>query len=399
MIGVDPHKGSHTAVAIGAAEEPLGQVRVRASAAQAQRLLAWAAAWPQRTWAVEGAGGLGHLLARQLVAAGEQVLDVPPKLGARVRLLASGDTNKNDPDDARSVAVAALRSAGCRPVRADDHAMVLKVWAKRHRDLGRARTQVACRLHAVLCELVPGGVSKRISAALAARVLSQVTPSGAVAQARCELAADFLQDLRRIDAQMREARKKLAAAVQASGTTLTAIFGVGPVVAAVVIGEAGDTTRFASRDHFAAYNGTAPVEVSSGNRKVRRLSRRGNRRLNHAVHMAAVTQVSQRHSDGRAYYDKKIAEGKTPKEALRALKRQVSDAIFKHLKEDAARAAAGSEQGPGGQQGNDSVASAAGLHPEHRLFGQATPGPDLTLRPRPQKRPTSRATRKTARTT
>jgi transposase len=113
MIGVDPHTGSHTAVAIGAAEEPLGQMRVRASAAQAQRLLAWAGSWPQRRWAVEGAGGLGHLLARQLVAAGERVLDVPPRLGARVRLLASGDTNKNDPDDARSVAVAALRSAGC----------------------------------------------------------------------------------------------------------------------------------------------------------------------------------------------------------------------------------------------------------------------------------------------
>ena len=114
MIGVDPHKGSHTAVAIGAAEEPLGQVRVRASAAQAQRLLAWAAAWPQRTWAAGGRRGLGHLLDWQLVAAGEQVLDVQPKLGARVRLLASGDTNKNDPDDARSVAIAALRSGACR---------------------------------------------------------------------------------------------------------------------------------------------------------------------------------------------------------------------------------------------------------------------------------------------
>ena len=399
MIGVDPHKGSHTAVAIGAAEEPLGQVRVRVSAAQAERLLAWAAPWPQRTWAVEGAGGLGHLLGWQLVAAGERVLDVPPRLGARVRLLASGNTSKNDPSDARSVAVAALRSAGCRPVRADDHAMVLKVWARRHRDLGRARTQVACRLHAVLCELIPGGFSKRISAAQAARVLSQVTVSGAVARARCELAADFPGDLRRIDAQMHQARKKLAAAVQASGTTLTGIFGVGPVVAAVVIGEAGDTARFASRDHFAAYNGTAPVEVSSGNRKVCRLSRRGNRRLSHAVHMAAVTQVSQRHSEGRAYYDKKIAGGKTPKEALRALKRQVSDAICKRMKADAARAAARSEQGPGGHQGNDSVASAAGLHPKHRLFGQATPGPVPTLRPRPKKKVTSRATRKTSRTT
>jgi transposase len=400
MIGVDPHKGSHTSVALGADEEPLGQVRVRASAAQAERLLAWAAPWSQRTWAVEGAGGLGHLLAQQLVAAGERVLDVPPRLAARVRLLASGDTNKTDPNDARSVAIAALRSAACRPVRPDDHASVLKVWAKRHRDLGRARTQVACRLHAVLCELVPGGISKRISAAQAARVLDLVTPDGAVAQARRELAADFLEDLRRIDTQMRQTKKKLAAAVQACGTTLTEIFGVGPVIAAAVIGEAGDTTRFAGRDHFAAYNGTAPIEVSSGNRKVRRLSRRDNRRLNHAVHMAAVTQISRRHGDGRAYYDKKITEGKTAKEALRALKRQVSDVLYKHLKTDAARAAA-SAKGPGGHSGNDSVASAAGSHPEHRLFGQATPGPAPTLRPRPhpRERATSHVPRTITRTT
>jgi transposase len=101
MTGIDPHKASHTAVAISAAEEPLGELRVRACAAQAERLLAWAAAWPQRTWAVEGAGGLGHLLAQQLLGAGERVLDVQPKLGARVRLLTAGDSNKNDPNDAR----------------------------------------------------------------------------------------------------------------------------------------------------------------------------------------------------------------------------------------------------------------------------------------------------------
>ena len=122
MIEVDPHKASHTAVAISAAEEPLGELRVRACAAQAERLLAWAAAWPQRTWAVEGARGTGHLLAQQLLAVGERVLDVPPKLGARVRLLATGDVNKNDPNDARSVAVAALRSAAVREARSDDHA-------------------------------------------------------------------------------------------------------------------------------------------------------------------------------------------------------------------------------------------------------------------------------------
>src|ERR1700749_172219 len=138
MIGVDPHKGSHTAVVVSAAEEPLGELRVRACAAQAEKLVAWAAAWAERTWAVEGAGGLGYLLAQQLVAAGERVLDVQPKLAARVRLLAAGDVNKNDPNDARSVAIAALRSAACPPVRADDHAAVLQVRAKRYRDLSRS---------------------------------------------------------------------------------------------------------------------------------------------------------------------------------------------------------------------------------------------------------------------
>jgi transposase len=374
MIGVDPHKASHTAVAISAAEEPLGELRVRACVVQAERLLAWAAAWPQRTWAVEGAGGTGHLLAQQLVSAGERVLDVQPKLGARVRLLAAGDVNKNDPNDARSVAIAALRSAGVREVRADDHAAVLKIWSKRHRDLGRTRTQVVCRLHAVLGELIPGGVPKVITTARAARVLRALRPEGAVEAARCELAGALLDDLRRVDVQLGETRKKLAVTVAAAGTSLTGLFGVGPVIAAIVIGDVREVSRFPGRDHFAAYNGTAPIEVSSGRRKVYRLSRRGNRRLNHAIHMAAITQIRYRHSRGRAYYDKKLAEGKTGKEALRALKRQVSNAIFACLQADARRSAARAE-GPGGQQGNGSVASAAGLHPRHRLFGQATPGP------------------------
>ena len=382
MIGAGPHKGSHTAVAIGEREAPLGEVRVRASAVQAERLVAWAAGWPERTWAVEGAGGLGYLLARQLVAAGELVLDVQPKLGARVRLLATGATNKNDPNDARSIAIAALRSAAPRTVAAENHAAVLKVWSKRHRDLGRTRTQVACRLHAVLCELIPGGIAKEIVAAQAAHVLEQTGPSGAVQIARCELAADFLDDLRRIDAQMRDTKKRLAVAVRASGTTVTEIFGVGPVIAAALIGYVAEASRFPGRDRFAACNGTAPIEVSSGNRVIYRLSLRGNRRLNHAIHMAAVTQIRHRHSDGRACYDRKLAEGKTPKEALHCLKRRVSDAIYARLQADARRAAAAVRTaGPGGQPGSDSVASAAGSHPENRLFGQATPGPDTTLRP------------------
>src|SRR5271170_4350354 len=200
MIGVDPHKATHTAVVIGPAEEPLGHLRVRASAGQAEKLVAWAAEWPERTWAVEGAAGLGRLLAQQLVAAGERVLDVQPKLASRVRLLQAGDTNKNDPNDALSVAVAALRSRSRRQVAAEDHAAVLKVWAKRHRDLARSRNQVACRLHAVLCDLLAGGVSKEITAAQATRILGQITPPDAVAAARLELAAEFVADLRRLDA-------------------------------------------------------------------------------------------------------------------------------------------------------------------------------------------------------
>jgi transposase len=330
MIGVDPHKASHTAVVISAAEELLGEVRVRACAAQAERLLAWAAPWPERAWAIEGADGAGHLLAQQLLAAGERVLDVQPKLSARVRLLAAGATGKNDPNDARSVAVAA----------ADDHAAVLRVWSKRHRDLGRLRTQLVCRLHAVLCELLPGGVATELTAGQAAQLLGSITTSGAVAAARRELAAQFTADLRGIDAQMRDTRAKLTVAVRAAGTSLTGLFGVGPVIAATVIGDVRDVSRFPGRDHFAAWNGTAPAGVSSGKRKIYRLSRRGNRRLNHAIHMAAVTQISHHHSPGRAYYERKLAEGQTPKEALRSLKRRLSDVIFARLQADVRRTAA-----------------------------------------------------------
>jgi transposase len=400
MIGVDPHKGSHTAVAISPAEECLGELRVRASVAQAERLLAWAAAWPQRSWAIEGAGGLGHLLSQQLVAAGERVLDVQPKLGARVRLLATGDTNKNDPNDARSVAIAALGSPSRQEVTADDHAAVLKVWSKRHRDLGRTRTQVACRLHAVLCELIPGGVSKEITAGHAAQVLEAITPGRAVEATRCELAAAFLDDLRRIDAQLRDVKKKLDVAVRASGTTLIQIFGVGPVVAATVIGAVRNVSRFPGRDHFAAYNGTAPIEVSSGSRKIYRLSRRGNRRLNHVIHMAAVTQIRYRHSGGRAYYDASWPKAR-PRKKLCA----PSSAASATLSSPGCKptpAGLPQPRAQGAREGSrgTTLSPARPAHtPRHRLFGQATPGPATTLRPsqpprprRPARRPNRRFT-------
>jgi len=163
------------------------------------------------------------------------------------------------------------------------------------------------------CGLVPGGVPGEITAGQAGQVLASVTPAGAADAARCELAAELTEDLRGVDARIRETRKKAAAAVAVAGTSLTGLFGVGPVIAAAVIGDVRQVSRFGNRDRFAAYNGTAPIEVSSGGRKVYRLSRRGNRRLNHAIHMAAVTQIRHRHTKGRAYYDRKLAEGKPRK--------------------------------------------------------------------------------------
>jgi len=303
------------------------------------------------------------------VAAGERVLDVQPKLAARVRLLATESTNKNDPHDALSVAIAALRSSTPKHVGVEDHAAVMKLWARRHRNLSSTRTQVACRLHAVLCDLVAGGVPDEIYAGRAAELLAEIEPDSAVAAARVELAAELVEDLRRVDRQLADSRKRLEPVVAASGTTVIDIFGVGAVVAATVVGITGDIARFPTRDRFAAFNGTAPIEVSSGGRKVWRLSRRGNRTLNHAIHMVAVTQVRWGHSPERGYFDRKIAEGKTPKEALRALKRRISDALWVAMVADARRAAAVTSAAPakagsGGQPGNDSVASAAGSHPD-----------------------------------
>lgn len=361
MIGIDPHKGSHTALALDAGEKKLGQVRVRAAVGQVEGLLEWAHRWPERSWAIEGASGLGHLLAQQLLAAGERVLDVQPKLAARVRLLNTGQVNKNDPNDARSVAIAALRSADVRTVVAEEQAAVIKIWARRHRDLSRTRNRIACRLHAVLCELVPGGFAKEITAGQATQALADITALSATDAARLELAHELLDELRTVDEQRRATKRRITRIVAASKTSVTDIYGVGPIVAATVLGYVGDVRRFPTRDRFAAYNGTAPIDVSSGNNNVQRLSRRGNRQLNHAIHMAALTQIRYPDTVGRTYYDRKIAAGMKHKSALRALKRKISDTIYAHLINDARTE---KDQDPGGQSGNDSASSAASSHPE-----------------------------------
>ena len=336
LIGVDPHKGSHTAVAIDRDEVPLATFRVRATRGQCEQLLEWAHGFPQRRWAVESAGGLGYLLAQQLLAAGEDVVDVPPTLAARVRVLGSGRSQKNDPNDALSTAVAALRHRRLHAVMADDHVAILRMLADRHHDLTRLRTQAVCRLHAMLASLVPGGISGSLRTSKAATMLASVRPTDGVVAERKHQARELLGDVRRLDADIKAIKARIVAAVEVSKTSLTDVYGVGPIVAALIIGHTGDVGRFASRHHFASYNGSAPIEASSGPKKRHRLNPRGNRQLNHALHIAAICQI-RFDTPGRTYYRRKVEEGKTSKEAIRALKRRVSDAVYRQLLVDAAR--------------------------------------------------------------
>ena len=335
IIGIDPHKASHTAVAIGCDERAVGRDQGASHLPADGRLLAWAEPLGDRTWAVESAGGLGYLLSQQLVGAGERVLDVPATLASRVRVLGTGRSNKNDPNDALSVAIAALRSPGLRSVEPANHREVLRLLAKRNHEIGRLRNIVVSRLHAALANLSPGGISKELNASDAVRLLNDFEPITAVEQTRYDLAHELLDDVERLDVQLKESHRRIRTAVKASGTSLTELYGVGPILACELIGYTGDVRRFTTRDQFASYAGVAPIELSSGGRIVHRLSRRGNRQLNHAIHMVAICQIRQKDSEGRIYFEKKVAEGKTKREAIRSLKRQVSNAVYRQLLLDA----------------------------------------------------------------
>ena len=346
IIGIDPHKASHTAVAVDDREIVVAEMTTRSCRTQTQRLRLWASRFDERVWAVESANGLGYLLAQQLVAAGERVVDVPPALSARTRVLGSHRSQKNDPNDARSVAITALRQPALQQVRPDDHAKVLKLTAKRHRDLARLRNQAACRVHALLLELVPGGLAGKYSLSRANAVLDKVESTDRSSVLRVASVRELTADISHYDLQLKATRKRLFEAVEASGTTLTSIRGCGPIVAALILGHTGDITRFASAAHFASYNATAPIEASSGERKRHRLNQRGNRQLNFALHIIAVSQLRYP-CPGRTYYDRKRAEGKNTKEALRALKRQISDVVHRTMIADAQRV----KVGPGGHPG------------------------------------------------
>jgi transposase len=317
IIGIDPHKGSHTAAVLDRTESVIGELRVVADQRPRERLVWFAANFTPGTWATESASGLGALLAQQLVAAGETVLDVPPTLSARVRLLDAGCTDKTDPHDARAAAIVALRHSRLRRVTPVDHTAVLRLLADRHHDLTGLRTQAICRLHGLLCGLTPGGAGRLLSTRQAGRILHGVRPAGPVEIERKRIALELAGDVRRFDNQLVAVKERIVEAAVASATTLTDIDGIGPLGAAIIMGHTGDIDRFPTSGHSARYTGTAPIAASSGPKQRHRLNPRGNRQLNRALHVAAVTQVPN-DTPGRSYYSRKLDEGKSPKQALRA---------------------------------------------------------------------------------
>jgi transposase len=283
---------------------------------------------------MENACGLGRQLAGRLAGSGESVVDVPPKLSARVRVLSSGNARKNDELDALAIALAASRNERLAQVDPEASSEALRLLSERREDLVAERTRALNRLHGLLRDLLPGGVAGKLSAERAARILRSIRPKGgASVRLRRRLASEVLRDVRTLDRKIADLSGRIEAEVQASGTTLTQIFGVGPILAARIIGTVGDGARFPTKAHFASYSGTAPLEASSGEVVRHRLSLRGNRKLNYALHMAAICQARS-DARGGSYYRKKIAEGKSHKEALRCLKRRVCDAVFRSLVTD-----------------------------------------------------------------
>jgi transposase len=181
---------------------------------------------------------------------------------------------------------------------------------------------------------VPGGIAGTLSADRAARILRGIRPQeGSSSRVRRRLASEVLRDVRTLDRKIADLNERIEAEVQASGTTLTQIFGIGPILAARIIGTVGNVKRFPTKAHFASYSGTAPVEASSGEVVRHRLSLAGNRKLNYTLHMIAICQARS-DARGGSYYRKKIAEGKSRREALRCLKRRISDAVFRSLMAD-----------------------------------------------------------------
>ena len=298
---------------------------------------------------------------------------MPAKLAARVRVFDTGNARKTDATDAHAVAMVAVRTRQLTPLAYDEELIALRLLTDRRDELSHLRVQTVNRPHRLLTELIAGGAKERdLSARQAKRLLVTTKPRTLVGKTIRRMAAEEIADLVAVDAKLKAIKKELRAAVLERGSHLMELFGVGPAGAARILCDVGDVTRFPDRNHFASWTGTAPLDASSGEQVRHRLSRAGNRRMNHVLHIAAIVQI--RHdTEGRAYYRRKLAESKTPMEALRCLKRRLSDAVYRQLLTDAR---ATDEASPGGHSGASSQSSAADLStPAVSSSDQPLPGP------------------------
>jgi transposase len=371
VIGMDPHKRSVTIEVMLADETVVGGGRFDTSVEGYQAMLASVAAWPERVWAIEGCEGIGRHIAHRLLADGQDIVDVPAKLSARARVFATGQGRKTDATDAHSVALVGTRMAGLRPVVSDEQLEVLQLLVDRRRSIGDEHTRKTSQLHRILLEMLPGGAKKYLSAAQAKVLLAGVRPRDPVGKTRKRVAAELVADLERIYARKKAADKELKELVAATGTSLLGLPGIGPSGAARLLVEVGDLSRFPDRNHFASWTGTAPIDASSGDHVRHRLSRGGNRQINRVLHIMATVQL-RTPTEGRAYFDRKKTTGKTSMEAMRCLKRRLSDIVYRTMLSDYT---AGKMTGPGGQRGNDSDSSATGSQPHTGTSDKPLPEP------------------------
>jgi transposase len=382
VVGMDPHKRSVTIEVMAGDETVLGGGRFATTVEGYRAMRAYVARWADRVWAIEGCAGIGGHVATRLLGDGEQVVDVPPKLSARARVFATGQGRKTDATDAHSVALVGTRMSGLRPVVDDAQLAVLRVLVDRRRSLGEDHTRMVAQLHHLLLQLIPGGAKKDLSAAQAKALLAPVRPRDAAGKARRRVAAELIADLERVYQRKKAANKELEALLEETGTSLLALNGIGPSGAARLLVEVGDITRFPSRAHFASWNGTAPIDASSGDQVRHRLSRAGNRQINRVLHIMATVQL-RNPTPGRAYYDRRKAEGKTSMEAMRALKRRLSDIVYRAMVNDAlspattatATASTSARTGPGGHSGAATNSSAVDSNPSIDASEKSLPGP------------------------
>jgi transposase len=306
------------------------------------------------------------------------VLDVPAKLAARARVFDTGQGRKTDATDAHAIVVVALRDKGLREVVSDPELTVLRLLCDRRDELSRARAQALNRMHRLFPELVPGGAPVKKSASQYKTLLASVRPRDLAGQTRRRMAAEELAGIDRLDVKLKAMKAELKAAVLASGSQLMDIHGIGPAGAARILADVGDVARFPTRNHFASWTGTAPIDASSGQHIRHRLSRAGNRRINHVLYMAGIVQL-RNDTNGRRYYRRRLADGKTPMEAMRCLRRRLSDVVYRQLVADAAR----KQAGPGGHSGATLKSSAADITPEIGSSDKPLPGPAVPTLPPP----------------